>query len=88
MASILIPATAAVVIVSGRAIADAHRAPRPYELASTAIVFTGAGLLADFNPALGGAVAYAYLIALLLRPSTADFFSKLSGGVQNAAPSF
>lgn len=88
MASILIPATAAVAIVSGRAIATDHRAPRPYELASVAIIFTGAGLLADANPALGGAVAYAYLIALLLRPSTADFFSKFSGGVSATAPSF
>lgn len=83
--NLLVPAFLAVAIVGGRAILTDHRAPRPYELGSVAIVYGAAGLLGELDPRLAGAVGWAYLVALLLAPKSADVLGAVAGGLK-AAP--
>lgn len=82
---VLVPAFLAVAIVTGRALMHDHRAPYPYELASTAIVFAACGIVGEFQPTVGAAAGWAYVVALILRPSSAELLNTVSAGLK-AAP--
>lgn len=86
MSGVVLPAAIAITIVTARSLASkTHRMPYPYEYGSTAIIYAGAGLLSEASPQLGAAVAWGYLVALILTPSSADLLSLVGGGLK-AAP--
>lgn len=88
--SLFLPASIAAIIITGRSLASSsHRMPYPYELASMAIIYAGAGLLGEASPELGTAVAWGYLVALILTPSSVDLLNIVQGGVakRGSAPS-
>lgn len=81
--TIVLPAGIAAVIITARSLASkSHRMPYPYEYASMAIIYAGAGLLAEANGGLGAAVAWGYLVALVLTPGSADLIKLVGGGLK------
>lgn len=87
MTGTTLPTIGAFAIVTGRSLASSDaRLPRPYELASTAVIYTGAGLLYAVNPGLGLAVAWGYLVALMLVPSSGQLLTTIAGGINHPAP--
>lgn len=85
MSSILVPAALAVGIVSARSVANDQRFPYPYELLSVGIIYGGAGLLSNASEPLGTAVAWAYLVALVLAPAQANLLNLFSKGINTYA---
>lgn len=83
--SIFVPFTIAVVLIAGRSLASKQqRMPRPYEFGSAGVIYVGAGLVGQASPPLGNAIAWGYLVALLLAPTSADFLHTIAGGVKSA----
>lgn len=80
--SILLPAAGAIAIVTARSLASkTHRMPYPYEYGSVAVIYGGAGLLAEASPPLGAAIAWGYLVALILTPSSANLLHMFGSAV-------
>jgi hypothetical protein len=80
--SIILPATLAVAIVTARALsAKTHRMPYPYEYASVAVIYGGAGLVGELSDGVGAAVAWGYLVALVLAPSSANLLTMFGKAV-------
>jgi hypothetical protein len=97
MSTIVLPASLAAIIITARALtAGTHRMPYPYEYGSMAVIYGGAGLLSEVSGELGAAIAWGYLVALLLAPSSSDLLGLVggnlkappgaTGGVQNPQP--
>ena len=81
MKTILVPAALAVMIVSARSVMDEQRIPYPYELLSVGIIYGAAGLIGNANDTLGSAVAWAYLVALILAPKQANILNLFASGL-------
>jgi hypothetical protein len=85
--SIILPATIAVAILFARQLASkTAQMPRPYQLAGAGIIYTGAGLLSEANEGMGMAVAWGYLVALILAPGSSDLLGLIGGGVAKVSP--
>ena len=83
--SIVVPFGLAVVLITGRSLTSpAQRMPRPFEYGSAAVIYMGAGLVGMASPPLGTAIAWGYLVALLLVPTSASFIQTIAGGVKSA----
>lgn len=83
MKTILLPASLAAIIITARALAaKTHRMPYPYEYGSMAVIYGGAGLLSEVSSELGAAVAWGYLVALVLAPSSADLLTLVGGNLK------
>lgn len=83
MQTIVLPASLAAIIITARALASGtHRMPYPYEYGSMAVIYGGAGLLSEVSSELGAAVAWGYLVALVLAPSSADLLNMLGGNLK------
>lgn len=83
--SIVVPFGLAVLLITGRSLAapKGWRMPRPYEYSSAGVIYAGAGLLGMASPPLGTAVAWGYLVALLLAPNSANFLTTVAGGIKS-----
>jgi hypothetical protein len=86
VASVLVPAALATGIVSARAVVSDHRLPYPYELLSVAIIYGAAGLISDAAPTVGAAIAWAYIVALVLAPSEANLLNLVGSGIKQTTP--
>jgi hypothetical protein len=82
MGGILTPAFLAVGIVSFRSVTSSQRIPYPYEFLSVAVIYGGAGLLAELDSRLGAVVAWGYLVALVLAPKQANLLTDISSGIK------
>lgn len=81
--SIVVPFGLAVALITGRSLASQdRRMPRPYEYGSAGVIYFGAGLIGMASPPLGTAIAWGYLVALLLAPTSAQFLQTITGGVK------
>lgn len=82
---IAVPFGLATVLIVGRSLTSQQkRMPRPYEFGSAGVIYIGAGLVGMASEPLGKAIAWGYLVALLLVPSSANFINLLAGGVKSA----
>lgn len=77
---VLVPASLAFGALSVRAVVGHSRAPYPYELLSWGIVYGSAGLIGDSEPSFGQAMAWAYLVAMLVAPTYADIWKLIPTG--------
>lgn len=77
---ILVPTSLAFGALSIRAIVGHNRAPYPYELLSWGIVYGSAGLIGESEPQFGQALAWGYLVAMLIAPSYADIWKQIPTG--------
>jgi hypothetical protein len=83
--NIVVPFGLALTLIVGRSLTSPQRRmPRPYEFGSAGVIYMGAGLAAMASAPLGTAIAWGYLVALLLAPTSADFIQTLAGGVKSA----
>jgi hypothetical protein len=87
---VLVPATAAAGVIMVRAIVGQKRAPYPYEFLSWGIVYGGIGMIGDAG--FSEAMAWGYLVAMLVAPSFADVWKLIPTGkavpaAKNAAAS-
>lgn len=77
---ILVPTSLAFGVISIRAVVGQNRAPYPYELLSWGIVYGSAGLIGESEPSFGQAMAWAYLVAMLIAPASADIWKLIPTG--------
>ena len=78
------PAVLATALVTGRSLASKdQRMPRPYEYGSVAVIYAAAGLVGEAAPQIGTAIAWGYLVALLLVPTSASFLNLITGGIKS-----
>lgn len=82
---VLVPAFLGAGIIGVRAVLGKKRAPYPYEYLSWLVVFGGAGMLPD-DGHLAEALAWGYLLAMLLAPSFADVLAMFQTAKQTAPP--
>jgi len=75
---VLVPAFAAAGVITVRAVVGNKRAPYPYEFMSWALVYGGVAMIGtdDFAEAL----AWGYLVAMLMAPTFADVWKQIPIG--------
>lgn len=85
--NVIVPFVLASILIFGRSLASQERRmPRPYELGSAGVIYMGAGLVGSASPPLGTAIAWGYLVALVLVPSSSQFLTTITGGLKTAPP--
>lgn len=75
---VLVPAFVAAAAIGVRAIVGNNRAPYPYEYLSWAIVYGGIGMIGDSD--FAQALAWGYLVAMLVAPTYADIWKQIPTG--------
>lgn len=78
---VLVPAFLAAGIIGARAVLGHKRAPYPFEYLSWLVVYGGIGMLPD-DGSFSEAMAWGYLLAILLAPSFADVLARLQSAKQ------
>lgn len=84
MGGVFVPFGLALLIITGRSLTSSQgRVPRPYELSSAGVIYGLAALVGDANEGLGATIAWGYLVAILLRPNSAQLLQDITGGIKS-----